>query len=759
MQNDIDTKQNLLWKKDGGKIMLLVIAEKEALGKYIAEALPGTIKFSKDGSLGRIEKGDYIVVWTNGHLLSLKDPEDIDKKYRKWKLETLPIYFENWGKKVSKGYKSQNGKKSLKELRVDEIGRLLKKASSVIHAGDIDEEGQLLVDELLDWFNYSGKVMRLSTANTAKESLQKSLQNMEDNSKYVCNGKAAAGRELADMIFGYNLSRYYTLINNSKTPLSVGRVLTAALGMVVNRDQQIEEHHKVYYFNLLVKLSILGVSVECKYIPNSENSNLTDGKFLNSSYVNEISQELPSQLNNVEIKKSIVKENPPLTFNTNKLDVFCEKAFGYSPDVVLETTQSLRDNYNAITYNRSDCQYLGDEQFAEAPKIINKLMKIMNLEDVNLIDTSIKSKCFNSEKITAHFAIIPTGSYVDLGKMSEREKNVYCAIVNRYLIQFMPPIKKEKTKLICTLSDGSAITSVTNKIVDYGFSKFLGKKDSDEVGLQKLQEGIYKAEVMETSVVQQATKPPARYSQASLAEDMTRVSKYVTDPEMKRLLVEKDKDKDGECGSIGTSATRGMIITNLIKKGFVKEEKKGKKEIIVSTNLGRKFYAMLPDNIKTAEVTARWWAIQEDIKRGNAEPADLAKNVFETVKSIICHGNALNGEKSENENNTQYKTDKIVNKDDKDGFGGLPIVGICPLCGKTDNGKLVERKGKNGVFFVCSRHPQCKYVKRKQDTPDAKCPLCGEAIGGILKKRRGKNGIFMVCSRYPTCRYAKKIQE
>lgn len=607
--------------------MILVLCEKKIIAEAVAEALP-------DGEMsvenGTIVKGKYTLIWTGGHLLTLKDPEDYDKKYKKWELSDLPIYFENWENKIGEG----------NARRVKQIGSLLKKADSVIHAGDTDEEGQLLIDEILRWFHYRGSVMRLDTADTSHVSIMKKLGQMSDNRAKEKDGWSAYARGVADKVFGYNLSRYYTLKNNNKGVLSVGRVQTATLGMVVNRDEMIENHKKISFYELFCRVEINGGQIEAKYIPNPENENLENGKFLNADCLQEKAVGIVGSYDSIVIKKSRSKQNPPLPFNYTELNAYCGKKFGYKPNQVMEITQSLRDDFNAITYNRTDCQYLTEEHFKEAPGVIASAVSNLSI-DGSRFDATIHGKCFDDEKVSAHFAMIPTAERVDLSALSKEQKNVYKAIADYYLTQFLPAAVVEKTELVISFTGGEKISATAKRTLSKGYLEFLSHgEDNEEIegnALGDLAAGIYSGSVGETKIVRKETKPPVRYTQSTLLKDMTRVSKYVKDPEMKKILIAKDKGKEGENGSIGTSATRGMIISGLIKRGYLKEEKHKKVDILISTPKGRGFYHMLPDNIKTADVTARWWLVQEEIKSG-VSPEALPDAVLKTVREVISSG-------------------------------------------------------------------------------------------------------------------------
>lgn len=669
--------------------MILVIAEKPSLGKDIAAALPGTAT-SKDGC---IYKGDYVVTWVYGHMLTFKDPEDYDESYKKWELSQLPIYFENWGQKIGKDTNKKAPGTISKSARVKQIGALLKQADMVIHAGDPDEEGQLLVDELLRWFKYKGPVKRLDTGNTVLPAMKKSLQHMKDNALCVNDGYSAYARALSDLIVGINVSRYFS-IKNQKL-LSVGRVQTPTLGLVVARDLAIENHVKTTYYELFADLSLSGKNIECEFKTYDDNPALTDGKFLDKDYLNKKALEINNKkYSNVVVSKKIEKEYAPLPFNLVKLQSYCGSTWGYSPAEVMSITQRLREEYKAITYNRSDCQYLSDEHFAEAPDVIASATQNLGY-NASIYDSSIKSKCFNSANITAHFAIIPTITKFDVSKLSEKERNVYTIIANYYLAQFMPPAIKEITTLVVELPDGESLNASSVVIKSNGYLDILPpKKKVEPTALSSFKEGNYAGQVVKTEIRENETKPLSRYTKSTLNEDMTRIAKYVDDPEIKKLLLLKDKDKKGENGSIGTSATRSSIIEILIKRGFLAE--KGK--TLISTQLGRDFYRVLPDEIKKADLTAKWWAMQEDIRSGDKDYMYLVDSVLSTVKGIIKtdYDRVESSVSSAGEHGNVNSSKDTASK----------VIGQCPKCGAD----VVE---KDKLFGCVNR--DCNFALWKND--------------------------------------------
>lgn len=661
--------------------MILVIAEKPSLGRDIAAVLPGAVV--RDGNRGYIKKGDYVITWVFGHMLSLKEPEDYNIEYKKWSIEDLPIYFDNWGLKV--GEDSGNGFES-KAHRVSMIGDLLKDADTVIHAGDPDEEGQLLIDEILDWFEYRGEVKRLNTGDTTEGGLKKALLNMKDNALCRNDGISAYARSVADMMVGVNVSRFFSC-NNKGVLLSVGRVQTPTLGLVVNRDMEIEGHSKLKYYDIYATVEVETPEgkkcVKTKYAPKAKEDSKIKSRESADAIIKELEQK---ELYNIIVEKKEVEEDAPLPFNLVKLQSYCSSHFGYNPTDVMNITQSLRETHKAITYNRSDCQYLSEEHFKEAPKTMAQVVENINYRPKEL-DMTIKSKCFNDKYITAHFAIIPTNNKVNLEKLTEEEKNVYLAICKYYMAQFLPKAKKDKRKLSVDLDEEHNLTAHSTKVLEKGYlAIFKEIKDEEETELCGIDEGTYEGKIISCEAEEKETKPPSRYTKATLNEDMTRIAKYVDDPEIKKLLLSKDRDKKGENGSIGTAATRSSIIDGLIEKKYLIED--GKR--LISTPLGRELYRILPDEIKRPDLTAKWWAIQEDIKTGEKGAKALTDNVLETIKTIL--------------NNVYPSVDRSVMARHITEKYYTP-VGVCPICG----GNVIERD----KAFSCSSSYKgggCRFV-------------------------------------------------
>jgi DNA topoisomerase topA len=630
----------------GGK-MKLIIAEKKELAEAIVAAIPGEKKYNGSS----IIIGDYIACWIYGHILTHKEPEEIDPSLKKWKLDTLPIYFSKWDKKILPYRKDLfNTVKDL--IHSNEI-------TEIIHAGDADSEGQYLVDELLEYCSNKKPVKRLMVNDNTLGGVQKAFSKIEDNSKYTALGKSAEARAIADMIVGFSLSRFYSIINNAK--LSIGRVQTPTMALVVNRDNEIKNHIKEKYYNLYLKTNINNIDIDLRY---SSKERIMD-KFIYEEFINNVGD----KTSNLLITKKENYRTTPLPYNLSDLESDAATLFKYSAKKTMDITQNLRDKYKAITYNRSDCRYLSDEHFKEAPKLIPLVAEKLNFTAT--FDFNEKSRCFNDKYVTAHHGIIPTGAG-DFEQFSQEEKNIYKLIAERYLIQFLEKVKIEKTEAKVEINE-AIFKKSSIKILEPGYTKYFKVLEDDnendeeveekkENNLSKIPGGEYQIKINDSNffIEEKETTAKKPYTEATLIKDLNNIAKYVKDPEIRELLKSKDKDKKDVNGSIGTTATIPGILEGLIEKGFLTR----KEEKIISTELAKEYLKILPESLKTPDSTALWWSIQEKIARGEAKLEDLTLSVLEDVKTII---------------NSEHKTissEFSTLKQEKE------IIGVCPKCGE-----------------------------------------------------------------------------
>ena len=656
----------------------LIIAEKPELGRAIAAAIDGSGKEVR----GVIRKQNVIITWAYGHLLRLCEPDEYDGKYKKWKKEDLPICFENW-KLVPDGNKKD---------RVEQIMALMQECDQIIHAGDPDDEGQFLIDEILDYAQNEKPVKRVYINDNTPANIKKAFHDLIDNDeKLRAVGRSAYARAVADYVVGINYSRLFSLLLRRKG-MSVGRVQSPTLGLIVMRDEAIDHHVKQKYYELHTGGHIAEPDTSIRFQLKPKSDLLDDGKhILHRNIMEDMERDIMAKPDQkVKIDEKFMDVKPPLPFNLAKLQAHMNARYGFDLSKTDQITQTLRDRYQAITYNRSDSQYLKEEHFQEADKVLPHVMSKLN--EQYPVDYKLHSECFNDKYVTAHHAIIPTMSDFNIAQLLPDERRVYEEICRYYIMQFLPPIRKRQLSAIIKTEYGD-LRATSTYVLDEGYKKYFTpeKEDSQEEEEDDsrfdLPKGTYPIQLVSSELQEKETNPPKRYTQASLIRDMTSIAKYVQDKEIKDILKKKDKDKKGENGSIGTSATRSQIVETLIKRRYV--EMKGKN--IISTQLGKDFYHLLPEEIKKPDLTAKWWVIQEDIKEGNADVKTLVDSVLEAFVPHL----------KKDYSHLRVSGEVEIDDDRK-------AVGICPVCGN----KIVE----NIKGFGCVNYRNgCKFALWKED--------------------------------------------
>lgn len=481
-----------------------------------------------------------------------------------------------------------------------------------------------------------------------EQNIRKAFESLTDNSLCKNISASAESRALADFCFGINESRLASCRLHQK--LHVGRVKTPTLGLIVKRDLEIKNHVGQKYYSVYAQALVDGCQkVEFEYVQNSKEH------MGEKNQAEVVAQGIKGQMYAFETILSDKYTQPPLPYNLTALIADMSKEHKLTAQQTQDATQTLRDAHHAITYNRTDCQYLKSEHFAQAPVVTAVVQDNLKVEfELNLKD---KTRAFNDENVDAHHAIIPQEIKLDLDALSDTERKVYQAIADRYLMQFMPPKHEIEHKSEIELQNGS-IRHIERELKEPGYSVIEG---ADNVLTQKdgktfLAPGKHSAQILEVRVEERTTKPPKPYTEGSLISDMSRISRYVEDVRISDLLKKKDEGKKGEHGGIGTTATRAAIIEELKRQRYI-EERGGK---IRSTELGQRFYNMIPPEIAKADTTATWWLIQQEVQAGRADKnavMDAVVKVFNAHKDTAYAGAALPGSEKK-------------------------VLGICPLCGK-----------------------------------------------------------------------------
>lgn len=717
---------------------MLYIAEKPELARAIVEALGGGKKMR-----GYHECGNDRVTWCFGHMLELCQPEDYDISLKKWNLNDLPLFFVPWKKKPVA--------KSKEQFAV--IVGLLRETDCVVHAGDPDPEGQLLIDELLEFVEYRGPVKRVLINDNNTAVVKKALQNMRDNQDFSGLSKSALARELGDYLYGINMTRLYTLAARREgfdSVLSVGRVQTPILGLVVRRDRQFADpKNRTTYYGVHGVFRVGESRFTASYRVKADDPQDEKGRLSHLPHSQNIADSVTGK--DAVVKTHDIKPGetpPPLPYNLLKLQIDASRLHGLSPDRVKDITQSLREKHRLITYNRSDSQYLSEEQHADAPDVLAAIAA--NMPDFASVivaaDPARKSRAFDSSKVTAHHAIIPTQARVDFLALTDSEKMLYHLIARAYLGQFMPPEQWERS--VTTLEiEGHIFIRNARRVTSRGWRELYGSESClDEDGDEDAPESTGIAFAIGQAVhcvggrcEQKEAGPKPPYTMATLLEDLTRVAQYIGDESLRKTMVDKDKGKTGERGGIGTPATRDVIIRTLFDRGFVEYSKKGKTQNIVSTKTGQEFYDCLPDNAKFPDMTAFWHGQQVEIENGQ-------RSVDSFVDDLIAY---IGGE-----------TARVM-----EGGLNLPIEKYpCPVC----SSPMMSKKSTTGKFWGCSRYPACRVTlpddngkpgksssnKGKID-PSVLCPAC--SLPMRLIPRAG--GGFFGCSGFPNCKATINAQD
>jgi len=593
--------------------MRLFIAEKPSLAKAIAAALPGAAKRNSK----YIECGsDDVVVWCVGHILEQAPPEAYNPEWKKWRVEDLPIVPTQW-QLVPK----------IKEI-LGTIKKLLKKATSVVNAGDPDREGQLLVDEVLEYLGYQGPVSRVWIADLNKTAVMRALQEITPNSQAEGLRCAALARQRADWILGMNLTRLYSV--KARQLVSVGRVQTPLLGLIARRDREIDTFTPRAFYNLAAELKSAEHGIRAKWralAAHSEHLD-SDGRLIDlqaaKSWQEEL-QRVPAQV--VSAERQPKKQAPPLPYRLSDLQVDAGKKLGLSAQQVLDACQGLYETHKATTYPRSDCRHLPEGHFADAPAVLGALGKgLPELSSyVEQADPAVRSAAWNDKKVTAHHALIPTPKVPDLASMSEEESRVYTLIAQRYVAQFMAKHEYEQTVLEFDVG-GHKFTANGRRVVSNGWKDLLAgdsesKTDSDDP-LPLLQVGE-ELSVQGIDLQTGKTTPPKRFTDATLIQAMEGIGKYVSDPKIKKML----SDTQG----LGTPATQAATIETLFERAFI--EKKGKE--IRATATGQALVTALPEVVTTPDMTVLWEAAMTAVEKHKMTVEEFVRRISIQVEKLV----------------------------------------------------------------------------------------------------------------------------
>lgn len=667
--------------------MKVCIAEKPSVARSIAAVLG-----ANEAHDGYMEGNGYLVTWTFGHLCELKEPAEYATRWRRWSLVHLPIVPERFGIKLKK----DNGIKH----QFDIICRLVSEADEVINCGDAGQEGELIQRWVLQLADCRIPIRRLWLSSMTEEAIREGFDHLHDSAEYERLYYAGMTRAIGDWLLGINATRLYTLkyrSGDSRRLLSVGRVQTPTLALIVERAEEIEHFVPEPYW-------------EIKTIYRETTFATTTGRYSTVDKAQKILDKIsgkPFSVTKVTKKKG--KETPPHLFDLTSLQIEANKKLGLSADETLRTIQALYER-KLVTYPRVDTTYITEDVFAKCPEILNNLYQHHRMLS-DLISPlghkklrKLKSVVDNN-KVTDHHAIIPTGEVGVLTTNEERQ--IFNLIARRFIAAFYPDMQYEQTTVQGAV-EGVRFRANGRVITDQGWQSVVKPDEDKESGDEEQPTGIMPAFVEgeqgphKPELQEKQTRPPRAYTEATLLRAMETAGKLVESEEMKEALKQN---------GIGRPSTRAAIIETLLSRGYVRKQRKA----LLPTPLGKELIHIIRDDmLKSVELTGQWERKLRQIESGEYDArqfiSDLTQKVARMVDEVIRDPRTMSalieeeksspsGEKAKKKNRQRRSSSKSDKPDDNIPHEG----GLCPKCHK---GHLLRGRTALG----CSRYAEgCDY--------------------------------------------------
>lgn len=638
--------------------MKVCIAEKPSVAREIANILGAKVKHD-----GYFEGNGYIVTYTFGHLCTLLEPKDYKPHWKSWDLNNLPMLPERFGTKVTEDEGIQ------KQFSI--IKSLFERADVVINCGDAGQEGELIQRWVINQANYKGKVQRLWISSLTEEAIKEGFLNLKDDAHYNNLYYAGYSRAIGDWLLGLNATRLYTVkYGGFKQVLSIGRVQTPTLAMLVQRFKEINNFKPQPYWEL--QTTYRNTIFNCE-----------EGRFLKKEegldFANRVKA---SEFEIVTVKKKNGKDYAPKLFDLTGLQVYCNNKFAFSADETLKLVQKLYE-MKVVTYPRVDTTFLPEDIYPKVPVILAQLTNYSGLTKV-LLGKKIKksSRIFNNKKVTDHHAIIPTGVETNL---TQNQQYVYDIIVRRFIGAFYPDSEISNTSVVGKASEIHFKTS-GKEILTKGWRVVFEpiesnrKNQAEQHILPNFKEG--EKGPHEPSFLEKETKPPRNYTEASLLRAMETAGKHVEDEEMRELMKEN---------GIGRPSTRASIIETLFKRKYIERQKK----LVIPTKTGIDLIDLIDNELlKSAELTGLWEKRLKEIEKGDYHASTFINQMKNMVDHLVYEvrsnqkkARLSSGKKIPSETKTQTKTNSKKT-----------VIG--KICSKCEKGSLL----KGTSAYGCSNY-------------------------------------------------------
>ncbi len=592
----------------------LVLAEKPSVGKDIANAL----NCNQKGN-GYFEGNKYIVTWAFGHLVTLANPKDYDKKYEKWDMNDLPMMPTRFKLKViPKSHKQFNQVKKL--MQRTDVGE-------IIIGTDAGREGELVARWIIEKAGVKKPMKRLWISSVTKKAIVEGFNNLQDAKNYRNLYYSAVARSEADWLVGLNASRALTTKHN--VSLSCGRVQTPTLGIIKYREDEIKSFKPKKHYGVELQTS-------------THTFTLSSGTSFDESYIDQIIKDIKGKtLSVVDRSKKIKKEYPKQLYDLTSLQSDANKIFSYSPKETLKIMQSLYEHHKVLTYPRTDSKYISTDIIPTLKERIESCI----FDDVKDLATSVltagikTNKSFvDNNKVSDHHAIIPTEQEVYIDDLSVKEFNIYTLVVNRFLSVFLPPYVYELNTVKGRVGKHE-FTAKYQVVIDKGFK-------TDSLSQQSIIDDVLN--IIQVKKTTHETKPPKRFTEGTILEAMENPSKFMK----KKDLVETIKTT----GGLGTVATRSDILEKLFQHQYI--EKNGKE--LFTTGKGRQLLDLAPSELRYPDLTAKWEEELTLIAKGKSSSKEFIEDIKKYTDKIVA---------KVKEDDSEFKHDNLTGK-------------TCPDCGK-----------------------------------------------------------------------------
>lgn len=672
--------------------MKVCIAEKPSVAREIAEVLGATKKMN-----GYIEGNGYQVTWTFGHLCTLKEPNDYSENWKRWSLASLPMIPPRFGIKLISNPTYEQQFKTIEEL--------MQNAEMVINCGDAGQEGELIQRWVMQKAGCKCPVYRLWISSLTEEAIREGFQHLKEQSDFTKLYEAGLSRAIGDWLLGMNATRLYTLrYGQNRQVLSIGRVQTPTLALIVNRQAEIDNFKPEPYWEL-------------KTVYRNTTFSVTKGKFTKKEEGEaflEIVRQKEFTVTDISEKKG--KEYAPRLFDLTSLQVECNKKFAFTADDTLKLIQSLYEK-KVTTYPRVDTTFLSDDIYPKVPNTLNGLVDYIDLT-ASLLKAKIRKdkRVFDNSKVTDHHAIIPTDGKLRPESLSEDERKVFSLVAARFLAVFYPYYRYEVTKVYAEaeqerfLSKGTVVLEEGWQAVEKALvptaTKKKKTKNEEEQKLPSLQEGEVRT-IRSMELLRKKTKPPAPYTESSLLSAMENAGRFVEDEALKEQM------KDS---GLGTPATRAAIIERLLTVGYL--TRKGK--TLLPTEKGRKLIEVVPQEMRSPQTTGKWEKGLSSIAKGKMTEERFMASIRRYVQFLIQ--DAASGRRAD----VIFPEEQVRGKRRK-----TNAFGKCPFCGRD----ILE----NSKSFYCAGWKSgCKFSLWKDSLKPYGLELDGGMVKLLLKKNKSE---------------------